>query len=545
MPLARRLALAALLVPAFARADDPSRCVDVEFTPSDNLQIVVWLEGADGTYKDTLFITQQTGTYGLGNRPGRYDFNSGPIWPYGRRITTFPVWSHRHGIQFPVVLFQSDVNDDPMYCLTLTGTEYQQCGENNLSHAFSQSSRELHFCRPLMPHEPAWDSGTCATSAFTDKGRFSATATTGYPPRTDLTRTAQDSPSVDMYKMLNPFDAVSQPTPQGGVAAHAPWAVPADLPAGDYVLWVEASKEFDQNATYTTTQYPSPPGIFWSEYGEAYRGQPSVVYRVPFTIGASATNASTDTYAGYGDPNGADGDVRPPDSTITTNTPGSGASRLQLVSDGGDMFRVRVQASPNVGFDLPGLPDQVEASSIDSSNATISFIAPGIGSVLQRVTGYEIRVRAVDPMTADNFASSMPISSHVVPDDAGRAQSFDLTGLLPQTDYWVGIRAYDGCHNNGDLAIVKFTTADRKSGTVDACFVATAAYGSLLANDVELLRHFRDTLLQSTALGELGVETYYTFGPAVAGVIGESDLLRKTARDVLAPVVAWVRNLAF
>jgi hypothetical protein len=58
-----------------------------------------------------------------------------------------------------------------------------------------------------------------------------------------------------------------------------------------------------------------------------------------------------------------------------------------------------------------------------------------------------------------------------------------------------------------------------------------------------MLRHFRDTFLQTTALGELFVESYYTFGPGVAGMIGPSELLRTTARDVLSPVVAFVRRL--
>ena len=41
------------------------------------------------------------------------------------------------------------------------------------------------------------------------------------------------------------------------------------------------------------------------------------------------------------------------------------------------------------------------------------------------------------------------------------------------------------------------------------------------------------------------VATYYTFGPAAAGVIGESELLRASARAILAPIVAFARRLAF
>ena len=540
------------VISGVASADD-KRCVDLQFTPTDSLQLVAWLETSTGTYVDTVFVTQQIGTFGLGNRPGRFDFNSGPIWPYGRRITTFPVWAHRHGMSFPTVLFQNDFLpdnvtpiEDPEVCFMETGGAYEQCGENNLSHPFNQSSRESHFCRPLMPEEAAWDTGTCATTAFTDKGRFSLSSTSLYPPRADVTPSPMmDSPSVDMYKALNPFDAVSQPTPIGGTPANVPWPVPSDLPAGDYVLWVEAAKEFDMNGSYDQTSYPPPDGLFWSEYGKPYRGQPSIVYRVPISIGTTTTTASTMTYEGYGDPTGADGNVRPPDSTITTDTPGSGAARLELVSDGSDMYRVRVEVSPSTTTQAPPAPAQLAPVAITASDISMSFVAPGIGTQHVEVAGYEIRIRASDEMTADNFEDSMPVTAHVDPAVAGTMQGFDLPGLLPETDYWIGIRAFDGCHNTGDLAITKVTTTAQISGVVDACFVATAAYGTLMANDVELLRHFRDSLLQRTALGELGVEVYYTFGPALAGMVAPSEILRTSARDALAPLVAWVRSLSF
>ncbi|HEY6039977.1 MAG TPA: hypothetical protein VIV58_37100, partial [Kofleriaceae bacterium] len=76
-----RVVVAVLLVSGLAYADDPRRCVDVQFTPTDHLQIVAWVETAAGDYIDTVFVTQAIGSFGLGNRPGRFDFNSGPQWP--------------------------------------------------------------------------------------------------------------------------------------------------------------------------------------------------------------------------------------------------------------------------------------------------------------------------------------------------------------------------------------------------------------------------------------------------------------------------------
>jgi hypothetical protein len=87
-----------------AHAENKCHLVDIEFLPAElsngapmsaASQIVAWVEDTAGQYVDTIFITQQTGTFGLGNRPGRWDFNSGPRWPYGRRVSTFPIWAHR------------------------------------------------------------------------------------------------------------------------------------------------------------------------------------------------------------------------------------------------------------------------------------------------------------------------------------------------------------------------------------------------------------------------------------------------------------------
>src|SRR5688572_9376773 len=100
---------------AFAQEEDEPACrvIQFEMTPSDELQIVIWIEDEAGQYVDTAFITRLTGTYGLGNRPGIMEFNSAREWPYGRRTTTFPVWSGKHGMDWPLVLFQGSdsIND--------------------------------------------------------------------------------------------------------------------------------------------------------------------------------------------------------------------------------------------------------------------------------------------------------------------------------------------------------------------------------------------------------------------------------------------------
>jgi Fibronectin type III domain len=526
-----RWLVALALVVGTAHAD-AGQChvIDVDFIPAKNLQIVVWVEDTAGHFIDTIFVTQSIGTYGLGNRPGRFDFNSGsplfPSWPYGRRTTTFPVWAHRHGLSWPEIDFQNGSDSD-------------------LSHPFNQSSTEFHYCQPLPMDSPVWDVTTCATVVGTDKGVLSQSKTSLYPPRSDLTRNVMyDSASVDMYGTLNPFDAVSQPTPAGGVAAQVTWPIPPTLPLGNYVMFAEVSREFDMNGTYNENTFPAPVGIPYADYGAPYRGQPSIIYRVPFTVGDTNTTADITDYTGYGDPDGLDGNIRPPDNTITTDTPGSGASRLQLVSDSG-VYRLRVVTRNENDSVPPGAPTSPAITHVEAKSATIQFTAPGDDGVIGRVRGYEIRYRAGE-MTDANFetAGSTAVAG-VAPVDPGRPQTVTVAGLLPETDYQVGIRAFDECHNAGPLLVVPITTSDRQAGEVDACFVATAAYGSPLAGDVGMLRKFRDAMLRSSVLGELAVEAYYTFGPLAAGVVGESDVLRATARAALDPLVTRVRTLAY
>ncbi|MEZ4362613.1 MAG: fibronectin type III domain-containing protein [Kofleriaceae bacterium] len=528
----RALGAAALSLGLAAAAPQPAeaeqcRVVEVDLVPTARLQIVAWLEDAAGAYVDTIYITNATGLYGIGNRPGILEFNSGPAWPYGRRETVFPVWAHRHGQSFQAVVFQNS----------------SATTERDLSHPYDQSSRENYFCRPLRSTEPGWDTGSCASAIYTDKGVLSPTQMSLYPPRSDLQgmRTERDNEAIDLFRQLNPFDGVSRATPAGGSPARLSWTIPPTVPAGSYVLWVEVSKEFDHNTTYSVAARPAPSGISYGDYGEPYRGQPSVLYRVPFTLSDVQTTAQTDAYAGYGDPDGLDGNLRTPDASITVDVPGSGASRLTLVAGGG--YRVKVTARPELDDVAPSAPAEPMITKNESGELVITFEAPGDDGRLGQLTGYDVRIRANDPITEANFEDSTPVSAALEPDEPGQLQTLTITGLLPATKYYVAVRAYDDCRNTSPLMIVEAKTGDRKAGEVDACFVATAAYGSAMATQVSMLRRFRDSMLSSSVLGQLAVSAYYTFGPAVAGVVGESELLRSTARAALDPVVSRVGTL--
>jgi len=69
--------------------------------------------------------------------------------------------------------------------------------------------------------------------------------------------------------------------------------------------------------------------------------------------------------------------------------------------------------------------------------------------------------------------------------------------------------------------------------TPPGCFIATAAYGSEMAAEVELLRNFRDQQLLPYPLGQQLVATYYRYSPALARYIARHDGLRRLVRALL------------
>jgi hypothetical protein len=76
-------------------------------------------------------------------------------------------------------------------------------------------------------------------------------------------------------------------------------------------------------------------------------------------------------------------------------------------------------------------------------------------------------------------------------------------------------------------------------GGSNACFIATAAYGSNWEPHVLTLRHFRDPYLLTNKFGAKFVEAYYKYSPPMANYIAEHDKLRSVARVGLAPLVGF------
>ena len=125
-----------------------------------------------------------------------------------------------------------------------------------------------------------------------------------------------------------------------------------------------------------------------------------------------------------------------------------------------------------------------------------------------------------------------------------------------------------GTVNNGDTITVQLTSSGSHSTTTSAtltiggasgtfsattesapagggggggggCFIATAAFGSPLAGQVEILRQFRDRYLLTNALGRKFVAWYYCNSPVAASFIKDKPLAKAAVRVALYPLIGF------
>jgi len=69
------------------------------------------------------------------------------------------------------------------------------------------------------------------------------------------------------------------------------------------------------------------------------------------------------------------------------------------------------------------------------------------------------------------------------------------------------------------------------------CFIATAAYGTPLAEEVKILNRFRDKHLLTNVYGQTFVKLYYKYSPKMAEYIRQKESLKAIVRIMLKTLV--------
>jgi len=128
----------------------------------------------------------------------------------------------------------------------------------------------------------------------------------------------------------------------------------------------------------------------------------------------------------------------------------------------------------------------------------------------------------------------------------------EINGNVITLHFIDGMRGDDDITANGivvddgapavDIDSGEGTTVTSDGGGGGGCFIATAAYGSLMEPHVKILRDFRDEILLNNSLGKGFVKAYYRYSPPIANFISKHDNLRAVVRLSLLPVVSisWI-----
>jgi hypothetical protein len=86
------------------------------------------------------------------------------------------------------------------------------------------------------------------------------------------------------------------------------------------------------------------------------------------------------------------------------------------------------------------------------------------------------------------------------------------------------------------------TRFNQARGAGGGCFIATAAYGTPFAPEINALREWRDFKLRKSAGGRMFIKAYYAVSPSIALIIAKSEQLKYLTRKILTPIVGYFKR---
>ena len=174
-------------------------------------------------------------------------------------------------------------------------------------------------------------------------------------------------------------------------------------------------------------------------------------------------------------------------------------------------------------------------------DAGVTLVSPEPGATGVPITNIAFIWNSETEFDSYNWVLSpnADLSSPVASQTGLTTESHACTGTLAyDTPYYWRITAIkDGVPMSQAIATFR-TVAEEDTPFLIPCFIATAAYGTPMAEEIQILRGFRDGYLLTNFPGRAFVDLYYNVSPPIAQFIDEQPSLKPMVRTALVPAVA-------
>ena len=94
-------------------------------------------------------------------------------------------------------------------------------------------------------------------------------------------------------------------------------------------------------------------------------------------------------------------------------------------------------------------------------------------------------------------------------------------------------KTIQGQQGNGPKRNTSVNSSQSNQTSSSDCFVATAAFETPLANEIYVLRNFRDQTLRYSSFGRSFISVYYSYGPYIARFIDKHPIFKKPIRILI------------
>lgn len=145
-------------------------------------------------------------------------------------------------------------------------------------------------------------------------------------------------------------------------------------------------------------------------------------------------------------------------------------------------------------------------------------------------------IEKINPITISDAFQEMPLKMQFIKEEIGN--SYRTAKIVEEL--------FNG--KNISEAIYTIKNLESKTGQIEqkkrkeGCYIATMVYRSCDANEVLVLRAYRDNVLALTLIGRLFIKSYYFFSPTVVRLFKNNEIVNRFAKRHLGHLVVKLKK---